>query len=344
MKDENNTEGTNPTDYPRLGGYVVASQIAGTGFELTSPLPDLEKLLAHAKLIDKRVAFLTEGKQNLVTELPRVGLIGAIEAFDSLFSTLFRCYSDSGFPPIAIAANHGNYSFESRIALTQLKHCVDQLLNWLTNDRHGSTLGAPPSQILDRLGRCVATLDEEVKRLQPPEGKRLVLLDEVAEFQKVRTLGREEIQDTTLEGIRQLDERTEIEPFLREILSDKTETPHTSTEIADILTTAFTYDGERRLVAFVNKGKSYPSVSAKLVSYQVIRLRQIQKLECMVLLAVGDIQDDLKRDFLQVAKDGQCDYLIADAVDVARLFIAYGKVCPIHGVGLSKENCSKCSA
>jgi hypothetical protein len=171
-----------------------------------------------------------------------------------------------------------------------------------------------------------------------------VLLDEIVEFQKVRTLGRERIQETTLEGIRQLDERTEIEPFLREMLSDKTETPHTSTEIADILTTSFTYDGKRHLVAFVNKGKSYPSVSAKLVSHQLIRLRQIQKLECIVLLAVGDIQDDLKRDFLQVAKDGQCDYVMADAVDVARLLIAYGKVCPIHGMGLNKGNCSKCSA
>jgi hypothetical protein len=60
-------------------------------------------------------------------------------------------------------------------------------------------------------------------------------------------------------------------------------------------------------------------------------------LKCIVLLAVGDIQDDLKRDVFQVAKDGDYDYLIIDAVDVARIFIAYKKLCPTHGVLLRGE-------
>jgi hypothetical protein len=51
----------------------------------------------------------------------------------------------------------------------------------------------------------------------------------------------------------------------------------------------------------------------------------------MVLLAVGDIQDDTKCDFLDVAEWANVDYMIVDAIDVARLFIANHKICPKDG-------------
>jgi len=51
----------------------------------------------------------------------------------------------------------------------------------------------------------------------------------------------------------------------------------------------------------------------------------------MVFGAVGNIQDDAQQDFVQAAIDAECDYLIIDAQDWARLFIAYEKICPKDG-------------
>jgi len=51
----------------------------------------------------------------------------------------------------------------------------------------------------------------------------------------------------------------------------------------------------------------------------------------MVFGALGNVQDDAQRDFVQIAIDAGCDYLLIDAQDLARLFIAYEKVCPKDG-------------
>ncbi|GAF70153.1 unnamed protein product, partial [marine sediment metagenome] len=51
----------------------------------------------------------------------------------------------------------------------------------------------------------------------------------------------------------------------------------------------------------------------------------------MVFAAVGNIQDDAQRDFVQTAIDAECDYIVLDAQDLARLFIAYEKICPRDG-------------
>lgn len=172
--------------------------------------------------------------------------------------------------------------------------------------------------------------------------KAPVRLEDLEEFELVSRIPRHAIEESVLRGVRQLSEREHIEPFLREILPDKTETPHTSTEIADILTTHVTRFGQPSLAAFVNKGKSRPKVTAKDLTHQVLRLRQIPSLSLIVLLAVGDIQDDAKRDFLQIAEDANADYVIVDAIDVARLFIAYHKICPKDGTPYLDGRCGKC--
>ncbi len=127
------------------------------------------------------------------------------------------------------------------------------------------------------------------------------LIEDIEEFELVRRIPRRGIDNQILAGVRQLDEANELEPFLREILPDVTETAHSATEIADILTTHVTIRGVPRLAAFVNKGKATPRVTSKLVVHQVMRLQSVPGLNLIVLLAVGDIQDDIKRDFLQVA-------------------------------------------
>jgi len=114
--------------------------------------------------------------------------------------------------------------------------------------------------------------------------KAPVRLEDIEEFELVCRIPRTAIPEEILEGVRQLHERDEIEPFLRDILTDRTETPHTSTEIADILTTHITHLRQSCLTAFVNKGKSYPKVTAKKVSYQILKLRQIPDLGLMTFM------------------------------------------------------------
>jgi hypothetical protein len=160
---------------------------------------------------------------------------------------------------------------------------------------------------------------------------RSIKIHEIDEFSEIRTIPDNAINDTILANIRELNEKTEMEPFIREILSDPNETPHGPTEIADILTSHVDVRGDKRLAAFILKGKSFKKVSSRDVTHQFAKLRQIPQLGLMVFAAVGNIQDDAQRDFHQTANDAGCDYLIIDAQDCARLFIAYKKICPKDG-------------
>jgi len=160
---------------------------------------------------------------------------------------------------------------------------------------------------------------------------RLIKIYEIDEFSEVKTIPDTTINKDILYNIRNLDEKKEIERFVREILYDPNETPHGPTEIADILTSHLHIRGDKRLVAFVLKGKSFQKISSKAVAHQFVKLRQVPGLGLMVFGAVGDIQDDAQRDFIQTAIDAECDYLIIDAQDLARLLIAYEKICPKDG-------------
>lgn len=160
---------------------------------------------------------------------------------------------------------------------------------------------------------------------------RLIEMHEIDEFSDVRSIPDATISEAILPNIRGLDEKNEMELSIREILYDPNETPHGPTEIADILTGHMHIRGQKRLAAFVLKGKSLQKVSSRDVTHQFAKLRQIPDLGLMVLGAVGNIQDDAQRDFVQTAVDAGCDYLIIDAQDFARLLIAYEKICPKDG-------------
>jgi hypothetical protein len=160
---------------------------------------------------------------------------------------------------------------------------------------------------------------------------RIIKINEIDEFSEIMTIPNDAIKDPILSNIRELNEKTEMEPFIREILSDPNETPHGPTEIADILTSHVDVRGDKRLAAFILKGKSFKRVTSRDVTHQFARLRQIPQLGLMVFGAVGNIHDNAQKDFVQTAKDAGCDYLIIDAQDCARLFIAYKKICPKDG-------------
>ena len=165
---------------------------------------------------------------------------------------------------------------------------------------------------------------------------RLVNIHEIDEFTEVMTVPNNAITSTIISNIRNLDEKKEIERFVREILHDPNETPHGPTEIADVLTSHVHVRGDKRLAAFVLKGKSYKKVSSKCVGSQFLKLRQIPHLSLIVFGAIGHIQDDAQRDFVQTAEDAGCDYLVIDAQDWARLLIAYEKICPKDGTAFDE--------
>jgi len=166
---------------------------------------------------------------------------------------------------------------------------------------------------------------------------RLIKIHEIDAFSEVKAIPDGAISEEILSNVGNLDEKNEIERFIREILYDPNETPHGPTEIADILTSHVHVRGEKRLAAFVLKGKSFRKVSSRDVTHQFAKLRQVPNLGLMIFLAVGNIQDDAHRDFVQNANDAGCDYLIIDAQDCARLFIAYEKICPKDGTAYDES-------
>lgn len=160
---------------------------------------------------------------------------------------------------------------------------------------------------------------------------RLIEIKEVDEFANIVRIPNSAINEIILTNIRKLDEKTELEQAIREILFDPNETPHGPTEIADILTTHVHIRGEKRIAAFVLKGKGCQSVSSRNVTHQFVKLWQVPEIGLMIFGAVGNIQDDAQRDFIETATKANCDYLIIDAIDWARLFISYEKICVKDG-------------
>lgn len=160
---------------------------------------------------------------------------------------------------------------------------------------------------------------------------RLIKIHEIEEFSEIISIPDSSISKEIIANVKKLDEKNEIECFIREIIHDPNETPHGPTEIADILTGHIHINGEKVLTAFVLKGKGLKKVSSQKVTHQFLKIRQINGLKLMVFGAVGNIQDDAQRDFMQAALDAGSDYLIIDTQDFARLFIAYEKICPKDG-------------
>lgn len=166
---------------------------------------------------------------------------------------------------------------------------------------------------------------------------RQLLLREIEQFSRIRNVPDDAVSPSVVEAVRRLGEKEVVEPAIREMLYDPTETPHGPTEIADILTSRVLINGQPRQSAFVLKGQSFKRVSSRDVAHQFIRLRQVPDLQLVVFVAVGHIQDDARRDFVQTALDGGADYLIVDARELARLLIAYEKICPQDGTPYNNE-------
>jgi len=103
----------------------------------------------------------------------------------------------------------------------------------------------------------------------------LVPLDDFRSFREVRAYPSSSIGPERIEAVKKLDEREELEPFLRSILTDVGDTPHGPAEIVDILTHKLVYRDAPTLSAFILKGRSFSTVRPKDIAHQIYRLYEM---------------------------------------------------------------------
>ncbi|MBI4167660.1 MAG: DEAD/DEAH box helicase [Candidatus Aenigmarchaeota archaeon] len=170
---------------------------------------------------------------------------------------------------------------------------------------------------------------------------RLVTIDEIDSFKDIRDFPSKDINPNIVAKVRELNEREELEPFIRTVLTDTNETPHGPAELVDVLTHKLTVQRHHGLAAFILKGKSFPTVRPNHISHQIYRLEKIDGLEIAILAITGNILDAAKEQFVSTAERLGCAYCILDAADLSRLFVAYGFFCPRDARRISAGRC-KC--
>src|ERR1700686_2930634 len=106
----------------------------------------------------------------------------------------------------------------------------------------------------------------------------LITIEEFENFRDVKACPPQDVSNDLIDTMRSLDEREELEPYIRSILFDSSNTPHGPAEIVDILTHHVRIQGRLGLAAFILKGKSFPTVRPVHVSHQIYRLEKIKGL------------------------------------------------------------------
>jgi len=159
-------------------------------------------------------------------------------------------------------------------------------------------------------------------------------------FSAVRDVRPESVPEQLIRAVQKLDEREELEPYLRLILHDPNETPHGPAEIADIFTHKLSIQKLAGMAAFILKGRSFKTVRPRDVAHQIYRLEKIAGLAIAIMAAPGTILDGAKEHFVSTALRLGCNYAIFDAVDLARLFVAYGLLCPRDARKIISGRCS----
>ena len=169
----------------------------------------------------------------------------------------------------------------------------------------------------------------------------LIPIEAFDNFREVKGFPATGVSADLVRAVKRLDEREEIEPFIRAILADLGQTPHGPAEIADIFTHRIVAKGQHGMAAFILKGKSFPTVRPSDVAHQIYRLKKLDGLKLAVFASPGTILDAAKEQFCSTCEDIGCHYAIFDAVDLARLFVAHGFLCPRDASRISAGRC-KC--
>jgi superfamily II DNA or RNA helicase len=165
-------------------------------------------------------------------------------------------------------------------------------------------------------------------------------VDDFDSFSAVRGTPPNTISTELINAVKQLDEKEELEPYLRLILHDPNETPHGPAEIVDIFTHKLSIKKLTGMTAFILKGRSFKTVKPQHVAHQIYRLEKINGLAIAIFAASGTILDAAKEHFVSTALRLGCNYSIFDAVDLARLFVAYGFLCPRDARKIISGRCS----
>jgi superfamily II DNA or RNA helicase len=168
---------------------------------------------------------------------------------------------------------------------------------------------------------------------------KLISIEDCDNFREVLKFPPEEISADVLATVRDLDERTELEPFIRAILTDASSTPHGPAEIVDILTHKVSVEDEIGIAAFILKGKSFPTVRPSHVGHQIYRIEKIADLSFAAFAATGIVLDQAKEQFISTASRVAKYYALLDSLDLARLFVAFGFICPRDGRRIAAGRC-----
>jgi len=169
----------------------------------------------------------------------------------------------------------------------------------------------------------------------------LIPVEDFDNFRLMRDVKADSVTAQLREVMRSLDEREEMEPFLRLILADDAQTPHGPAELVDIFTHKLAHNGNHGMAAFILKGRSFKTVRPSDVAHQIYRLEKIEALRFAIFAAPGTVLDQAKEQFCSTCERLKIGYGFFDATDIARLFIAAGFFCPKDGSRISAGRC-KC--
>ena len=120
-----------------------------------------------------------------------------------------------------------------------------------------------------------------------PSSGLLKKIDDFDSFRAVRDVPPEVISEKLIDVVRNLDEKDELEPYIRFILHDPNATPHGPAEIADIFTHKLSIQKLTGMAAFILKGRSFQTVKPKDVAHQIYRLEKIAGLAIAIFAAPG---------------------------------------------------------
>lgn len=159
-------------------------------------------------------------------------------------------------------------------------------------------------------------------------------------FKDALNIAPKAIKPEVLNAISTLKEDDEMEEWILNILSDTNRTPHGPSEIVDILTHKVSVKGLSGMAGFILKGRSFSTVRPKDVSHQIFRLKRIQGLSFSFFIASGNVLDDVKEEFIEYSNSLNIDYCFLDRNDLARLFVAFGYICPRDGLIIQGRKCA----
>ena len=195
------------------------------------------------------------------------------------------------------------------------------------------------AKVLDKMGKIelVQPFDrmsaDQVQKVYDPQtgsfatprgrtGK--LLLRDVFSFRKAGEVTQASAEQITF--VRNLRE-TEMEPRIRDIIHDQNLTAHSPTEEVDVYTLKLYVNNENDLrdVGMVLKGRGYPKVNLDAVASNILKAMDLP-IHIVFLIHTGILDDVAREKFINQCDRARKMYCVVDAEDLARLFIAYGKI------------------